>query len=217
MWARAKPYVTELRRSEPPSKFQGRPLEYPQYQSDVVRLQVLINEGGIYLDNDMLTLRPMHDLMQHTCVLGGEGYANQQFYLNSTDPDLIGSVTNAAMLCEPNSEFMKLWLDATAQGLDSGDWAHHAVVTPKLLWAENQDLVHMLPVEAFIPFGFWHPDTVWIPYVFREEYQDQTRLQQSYTMHLWESFTQQHLSPINDDYLKTSNTIFAQLFRKYAQ
>ena len=48
------------------------------FVADYVRLYALYNEGGIYLDTDMLILKPLDPLLHHSCFLGFEepGYVN---------------------------------------------------------------------------------------------------------------------------------------------
>ena len=40
------------------------------FVSDYIRLTVLYKYGGIYLDTDMFLVKPLHDLLQHSCFLG---------------------------------------------------------------------------------------------------------------------------------------------------
>ena len=48
-WERAKKYITPIR-VEPPKEIFGNPIKSYAHQADVIRLQLLIEEGGIYLD-----------------------------------------------------------------------------------------------------------------------------------------------------------------------
>src|SRR6476620_6963252 len=50
----------------------GRPLVHVAHRSDVVRLQKLIEYGGIYLDADVLVKRDFDNLLEHSAVLGQE-------------------------------------------------------------------------------------------------------------------------------------------------
>ena len=45
-----------------------------EHQSDVARLQTLLEVGGIYMDDDMIILKPLHELMNNSIVLGEENY-----------------------------------------------------------------------------------------------------------------------------------------------
>ena len=51
------PGVT-VRPCELPTHIGGAEIVWPQYVSDVMRLQILYEYGGIYMDTDMISLRP---------------------------------------------------------------------------------------------------------------------------------------------------------------
>src|ERR1041385_7524074 len=71
-WEKAKPYLT-LIKVEPPKEIFGNPLIHYAHQADVMRLEILIKEGGIYLDIDVICLNSFKRLRQYKCVLGREG------------------------------------------------------------------------------------------------------------------------------------------------
>ena len=52
-WDRALDYITPVE-IEPPTEIFGNPVNHFAHQADVIRLQLLIEEGGIYLDSDVL-------------------------------------------------------------------------------------------------------------------------------------------------------------------
>ena len=54
-WEKAKKYITPIK-VEPPKEIFGNPIKSYAHQADVIRLQLLIEEGGIYLDSDTLCL-----------------------------------------------------------------------------------------------------------------------------------------------------------------
>ena len=50
-WDKTKPLVT-VNKVKAPTEIFGKPITQPAHKSDVIRLQVLIQEGGIYADTD---------------------------------------------------------------------------------------------------------------------------------------------------------------------
>lgn len=42
------------------------------FVSDYARLDIIYNNGGIYLDTDVELIRPLDDLLHHSCYLGME-------------------------------------------------------------------------------------------------------------------------------------------------
>lgn len=208
-WNRMKKYV-ELVQVDPPKNFMGAELKYVQYQADVVRLQILLDVGGIYLDTDILMLKPLTPLMNRDCVMGGEGYVDRQQNLNTSDVSKIGSVSNAVIMAAPKNKFIKEWLEKLPQALSSGVWAHHAVVLPLDLYKADSSSFYLEKVESFVPFDFRNS------YIFGDDYQDLLKLKDSYTIHMWETIWADEVRKIDDGYLRTKTNLFAQLFKKYA-
>ena len=57
-WQRAKAIErVEVREVEDPTHIFGRPIETGSHRADVIRLQALLEFGGIYLDSDAFALR----------------------------------------------------------------------------------------------------------------------------------------------------------------
>lgn len=197
----------ELRYVVPPEQFMGVPLTSYQYKADITRLEILIKEGGIYLDIDVLSLQPFGDLLNKSCVLGVEAADD----LDSTDLNQARSITNAVMMCEPNHPFFVDWLQRTGDNLVNKTWAYHAVCLPlEMLKSQQYSNIHVEPCRSFMPFDFRND------WVFRNDEKQYQCLQKSYTMHLWETIWYDgYLKQINNHYLETVDNIFTRLFRTY--
>jgi hypothetical protein len=207
-WNRIKPLIT-YEPVEPVREFRGRKNEAYQHQADVIRLEKLIERGGIYLDIDVLTLRSLNQLRRYSCVIGGECYRDGREGAFSNDPRDFASVTNAVMMAVPESPFLQEWYERMEIG---NDWAHHAVVTPHELILERPELAHVEPVESFMPFTFRDD------FVFAEMPPEEralllkTRFGQSYTVHFWETiWGPRYLHTIDPDYLATRQNLFVDL------
>ena len=68
-WNLTKTLVT-LSRIPLPTEIYGNALDHFAHKSDVVRLQMLIKHGGIYLDLDVLALKSFDALLQNDFVSG---------------------------------------------------------------------------------------------------------------------------------------------------
>src|SRR4029078_12047374 len=111
-WNLSRKLVTSVS-IETPREIFRRPLVHVAHRSDVVRLQKLIEHGGIYLDADVLVQRDFDDLLDESVVLGREGD--------------IGTA-NAFILAEPNAPFLRRWLEAYRSF--TGIWNEHSVLVP---------------------------------------------------------------------------------------
>lgn len=193
-WEAIRPYVS-IRKIDDIVEFGGAPVKWPQYKADIARLQILLKEGGVYLDNDMLLLKDIDHLRCGKVVMSGESKT---------------ALTNAFIMAPPNDPFLAVWLERMVERIHSGVWADHSVVLAAELAREMPDKINVLSSDAFIPFD-WHNKAV-----FGDD-PAAIDLSRSYGMHMWDTFwSEELLSQIDDSYLLASNSVFANLMRKYA-
>jgi hypothetical protein len=69
---KARPMLT-FRKVDLISEVLGRPVTNYAHRADVLRLQVLEEFGGIYLDLDVVSLKPLDDLLDREFIMGQEG------------------------------------------------------------------------------------------------------------------------------------------------
>jgi FkbM family methyltransferase len=185
-WEFAKDAV-EIVRMRPPTEIFGRPLKHQAHQADVFRLQVLLEEGGIYLDMDTICCGSFDRLLDKKCVLGHQ--TRDQSY----------GLCNAVMLAERKSEFLQMWLDEYKSFRSAGHdefWDEHSVQLPlrlaRSLKSGGQNLVHMEPHTTFFAAGFLKNE-------LERLFEDCEEFPTSLAHHLWASFSYKrylmHLSP----------------------
>ncbi|MDT0212066.1 glycosyltransferase [Curtobacterium sp. BRD11] len=153
-WERLKDKIA-LDYVKRPREVAGRPIVHPAHATDLLRLQILHSEGGIYLDNDVLCVRPFADLRDLRTVLGQEG---------SDVPAQTPGACNAVILAEPGSTFLAEWLRGfdpltshwegfRSLGRDRY-WSEYSVQYPAYLAAMRSD-VTLLNADAFF-FPMWY-------------------------------------------------------------
>lgn len=205
-WEKIRSYV-EIVKMVPPEDFRGVPLTSYQYKADIVRMEKLLEMGGIYLDIDVLVLKPFHHLLKYKCVVGSESGDSE-----TTDIKEMGSITNAVLMAEPNHPFIQKWYDAIADNIIGKPWAYHAVCLPKEILLESDfDTVHVEPKKSFMPFCFRDN------FVFDPNKKDRVgELNDSYTIHLWETIW---LGPIlkhlDEKWIQDNDCIFSDMFSRY--
>lgn len=174
-------------------------IKHVQYASDVIRLNILLKWGGIYLDTDMLLTKPLIPLMSNSLTMAIESIHED----NSPK-----SVANGVILAAPRSEFLDLMLKATPIAMADSTWANHAVTLPLQLANQFPELVHLEPKQSFFPFDLSRN------YLF-EEGRTGAYLRQmegSYGIHIYETFWRNQLKLITPQFLKSSDCLFSQLF-----
>jgi hypothetical protein len=167
-WESIRPLLT-LVAVDPPTEIFGNRIWHHAHQADVIRLNALIEHGGIYLDIDTLCVRSFDDLRGHKCVMGKQSEKR--------------GLCNAVILAEPQSAFLRAWLDRY-RDFDPDEWDEHSVQLPMTLAQSEQliDKIHVLDVDRFFFPDWEHMDALF-------ESQDQALFSNSYCIHYWASIT----------------------------
>jgi len=168
-----------IHKMDPPVFYDGFELKHFQYKADVVRLELLYEHGGVYLDLDMLITRPFDDVFS----------SGHSFYISEECANGAGNgaLINAFLAAKPKNEFIKLWLNEFKSGLRLGIWATHIRDSNKQLLKDHPHYMHkyrirILDGKLFMALhwqdtvAFIHSET--IPHEFPSE---------SYGTHLWET------------------------------
>lgn len=112
------------------------------HQTDVLRLEILHEEGGIYLDTDVYALQSFAPLLQSPkdLLMGHEG-GNRS------------GIGNAVIVSQPESVFISKWLAEYSRSFDDRPqiWNHHSVKVPAKLAMEFPENICKLSPSAF----FW--------------------------------------------------------------
>ena len=170
-----------IHKMDAPQFYDGFELKHFQYKADVARLELLYEHGGVYLDIDMLIVRPFHEVFT----------SGHSFYISEERQGAngrgSGPLINAFLAAKPKNEFIKFWLNEFKSGLRLGIWAHHIRDSNKELMERHPHYTHkyrirVLDWKMFMPLhwqdteAFIRSETV--PYEFPPE---------SYGTHLWET------------------------------
>lgn len=221
-WEKAKPFLT-LNKIVAPDSFMGRPLYHVAHKADVVRLQVLKDNGGIYMDLDTISVKPLTELLQHSFLISQwlktkyvpKNWRQQIKYRlgwikeNSTD---VAVLCNVVLLSEKNNEFVNLWLNEyktfRSKGRDKY-WDEHSVQVPERIAA-----IYPEKITPLSPFVCNYPsfDAAGLKSIFEEV----NTFPEAYIHHLWESFSwDRYLSKLTVDEIKDHDTTYSLIARKY--
>jgi hypothetical protein len=113
------------------------------HQTDVLRLEILYQEGGIYLDTDVYALQSFSPLLHSPkdLLMGHEG-GNRS------------GIGNAVIVASPASPFIAKWLAAYEESFDNRPqmWNHHSVKVPAELAVQYpEDICKLSPSTFFWP------------------------------------------------------------------
>lgn len=193
-WDLARPYVDPIH-IEPPEDVFGTPLLRHEHMADVLRLQILQQRGGIYLDMDVICLRPFSPLLEHSVVMGEECGVG---------------LCNAVILASPGAPFLKRWLGSYST-FSNEEWNVHSVIVPKRLVDEAPGEVHLLDHRKFFWPMHWNEHME-----FFVEGHGTDFCAESFCVHLWEAATwDRYLKVLTPLQLWTRDSELCRLLRPY--
>lgn len=186
----------------------GSDLDYAHH-ADVVRLEVLAREGGIYADIDTLFVAPVPD-----------AYDAEPFVIGEEDVGARASraqrsLCNAFLSCRPGSRFASSWLERTREVFD-GTWSRHSCTEAALLAVEMPDEVTVVGSRPHFRFPASRDG---LADLFERRVDD---LDGVISVHLWEhlwwsplrtDFSTFHNRLLTEDYVLGADTTYARLAR----
>jgi hypothetical protein len=156
-WDLIRDRITPVRIPRPKVelRYHDRHIAHYRYahESDFVRLDVLLEHGGVYADIDTLFIRPVPQrLYERPFVLGRENDVICQA-TGAVSP----SVCNAFIMSQPRSAFGTLWRERM-QGAFDGSWSRHSTLLPEELARAHPEDVHIEPAGTFYPYMWTRED-----------------------------------------------------------
>jgi hypothetical protein len=185
----------------------GVEIGWPQYISDVLRLQILIKHGGIYMDTDILLRQPLD---AHIEFVRASNTA-----IMSWETPMKTSVCNALMISPPGNAFMAEWLRRMPEALRSQTWAQGGVVLPAQIAADpDLRLSHLM-----LDHTFACPLDLSRPWLFDPSLRDEAVAlsAQSHAIHVFESFWRTIVKDIDHDWIERTPCLFSDIYRDAAE
>jgi len=219
-WDAIRPHVTLMRVDDAPEVTATAydeavvPSEYLYaHHADFIRLDALIEHGGVYADIDTLFLRPFPDEFFDAAFVIGE----EEDALDVRSGERRPSLCNALLISEPKSRYACAWREQMAAALD-GTWSNHSGFLSRALADELPNDVRVEPPSSFFPA----PITPEGLHDLLEV--DATDVSRAYTIHLWahvwwrstrRDFSTVHGGTLTLDHLRTASSSYARLARPY--
>ena len=218
-WDLARPLV-ELRRVEPVAAVVDFEYDDPvvqrysyAHQADVVRLDVLLEHGGLYADIDTLFVTPPPaGLWDAPAVIGREADV-----LDPRTGRLRTSLSNALLMAEPGAAFVARWREEIEGSLD-GTWSAHSCFLADDLARAHPDEVHVEPERTFHAF----PPTVdGLRRLLVDRETDLGGIVSIHlAAHLWwgegrRDFSTVHAQQIDEAWIRAGGTTYARAARRF--
>jgi glycosyltransferase involved in cell wall biosynthesis len=118
------------------------------HHTDFLRLDALIERGGVYADIDTIFVRPFPDeLFEAPFVIGSEPDVRDE---RTGEPR--PSLCNALLMSEPGAAFARAWRARMGAALN-GTWSNHSGFLPMELSQSMSSTVRVEPQTTFFPFA----------------------------------------------------------------
>jgi len=191
------PFVTK-RKCELPTHIGGAEIVWPQYVSDVMRLQILYEHGGIYMDTDMISLRPFKpydDTILSFCW----------------ETEFCESICNAFMATPPINEFIHAWLQRMPEAMSNPVWAYGGVVVP---YEMTQDPFYDPHYNA-LNHRFFCPFDLSKNWMFDPNLKAGARdiMGNPCAIHIFETYWRDIIKDITPEWIEKNDCLFSELAR----
>ncbi len=207
----ANPYWREaakfckLIQVEAPTEIFGNPLTIHAHRTDVLRLQVLNEYGGIYVDLDSILAKPLDDIFIKSTMMALEV---------DDQTAKVHGLCNALIFAMPRSSFIRRWLDSFEFFMSGGHDAAYAffgVRLPLILARQRSDDIDIVSHRLFFPF--WC-DSHGLKKIFAFDTQLPVETR---SIHLWESQANKrgHIQAITPASIFSVPTLYNRLAARY--
>lgn len=186
---------------------------HPAHIADWLRLRILQEEGGVYLDSDVIVLRSFDGLRNSNkdVVLGHEGGSRW-------------GLCNAVILARRGSDFLERWTASYTTFSDS-KWNYHSVLLPKIMADENpNEVCKLAPDVLFWPT--WTPKGV--DHMHESLSEEQARevqrtltanggslYQDQLAYHAWSQLGSKYLKKLTPERIRKQDTRFNLMTRRF--
>ncbi|XP_061186692.1 uncharacterized protein LOC133194798 isoform X2 [Saccostrea echinata] len=178
------PNIIHIRVSAP-LYISGRRISWVQHKSDIVRLLILKEYGGIYCDTDQIILRSLNVFRNNECTMG-----------NAHD----GSLGSALILAAKNSQFINKWIESYIS-YDPAKWGDNSVTMAMKLAKENKDLIQVQDHHCvFFPHAM---------ILYNQNY----KWSHSYGLHVYKLGHIEELKRLNFTNIRRLNSTIGAVFR----
>ena len=118
------------------TEIHGQPIAYAAHKSDLMRIDLLEEHGGMYVDHDAFVLRSLDELRRCTVPEMRAGY---EFFQRDKH-----KMNNGVLLARKGARFLSLWRDSYRQ-YRRDVWDHNSCIASYELAARHPELVHLDP------------------------------------------------------------------------
>lgn len=184
---------------DPPDEVFGNPIPHPAHKCDWLRLQVLKQFGGVYLDLDTITVKPFDQLITPPVTMVAE----------TAHGDTIG-LCNAFIASEPGAKFIDDWIEKFRGFRSKGQdeyWNELSVKCPHQLFRDDGECL------SFPATAFMKPD--WTPQGVAAMFTETHEFPHAYGHHLWESASWPYMQQYSPETYRETDCTYSRLLERH--
>ena len=179
--------------------------------TDVLRIEILRRYGGIYLDIDTICVKPWAHLLNNTCVMAKERVFPDAPLNDRGFGPSVPRLCNAVILSQPDTEFMRKWVDMYEEWFDPDGWGEACLILPYKVRELLPESITVLDRSTFLEPCWDRVDDIF-----------QNKISQIppelITLHLWETHSLKYLSTIDDEWCsKNNHTLYGKIINNLKQ
>jgi len=181
----------ELHQVPLPTHFGEKEIIHPQHRADKLRMEILREYGGVYLDFDTICVKPYAEMLKYKYAMGVESQ---------------NALCNAIIFSEPKAEFLDLWSEPYVETFKPDGWGEACVQLPLEVAKQNPSKITLLRPELFYRPMWYETQKIFYdlcPVVPKD----------LYILHFWNKFSQDYTDNIKgfDWAKKNYHTLYGKL------
>lgn len=217
-------HLVSIKYAEVPQEVFGVPFLYNPNKATLLRINILLAEGGIYQDLDIITLRSYDDLLDHDVCMGYElseklslrqnfGLLRQgKFDVLKYGGRVVKGLCNGFLIAAKDSVFLKDWYEGF-RNYDNKNWGFYSVKMPYAMQQSGKYDFLTLPAYQ-THFPSCHPDDLKL--LFEQNILNDPKYKGRYFLHTWESKSfPQYLSKFTEDVIKKSDNTYCAAIKQF--
>lgn len=195
----------EIRYQSRVTNYKGNTLVNPTQESDLIRLQTLYNEGGLYCDLDVMAVSPLPQELFDSPIA-----------IQAPEPSKLPEhgLGSAVMMAPAKSSWIGRLLsqyDEYDKNIKLGLY-EQIIYKPYRLSKRYPTEVGLLDSILFYPYFYYYEDCEKLFFLDRLKGLES---KESFMLHLWENRNKNVMKYLSEKYFKESNATYAQLGRRF--
>lgn len=180
----------KLEKIDIPTHIGSKIIKKTAHKADWVRINMLYNKGGVYLDIDTICVKHWKHFFNEDVVLGQE---------------IPNGICNAIMFTKSKSKFFKLWLDNYESHFNPNGWREASIELPEKLSKKFPNLITLKQPDVFFLPNYNETHKIFV---------DKNEIPKNLiSLHLWETWSINYIKIINDWSwaYKNSHTMYGKM------